>query len=43
MTAVINPFSGETPDAIAKAIARGRATIPTITPEIASETNSFLL
>jgi len=30
--AVIIPFSGETPDAIAKAIESGSATIPTIIP-----------
>jgi len=29
-----NPCSGFTPDAIPKAIARGSATIPIITPEI---------
>ncbi len=29
MTAVMRPFSGDTPDAMAKAIARGRATMPT--------------
>lgn len=34
--AVIIPFSGETPEAIAKAIANGSATIPTINPEIRS-------
>ena len=30
--AVIKPFSGETPEATAKAMARGRATIPTTIP-----------
>jgi len=35
--AVIIPFSGETPEATAKAIASGRATIPTIIPAIISE------
>lgn len=32
MMAVISPLSGETPEAIAKAIASGSATIPTIIP-----------
>jgi len=32
MIAVIIPFSGETPDAMAKAIDNGSATIPTINP-----------
>ena len=32
MTAVISPTSGETPLAMAKAIAIGRATIPTMSP-----------
>ena len=27
------PFSGETPEAMAKAMAKGRATMPTINPE----------
>ena len=34
--AVINPLSGETPDAMAKAMANGSATIPTIRPAIRS-------
>ena len=38
-TALIGPFSGETPEAIAKAIAKGRATIPTIMPA----TTSFII
>ena len=33
MIAVMIPFSGETPDAMAKAMARGSATMPTINPE----------
>ena len=36
MTAVTSPTSGDTPLAIAKAIAIGRATIPTISPAIRS-------
>jgi hypothetical protein len=36
ITAVYSPRSGVTPLAIAKAIARGRATIPTITPAVRS-------
>ena len=32
MTAVKRPLSGPTPDAMAKAIARGRAMIPTVIP-----------
>ena len=35
MIAVIIPFSGAAPDAIAKAIASGKATMPTIIPAIA--------
>ncbi|MPN60108.1 hypothetical protein SDC9_207833 [bioreactor metagenome] len=34
--AVYNPCSGETPEAIPNAIARGRATIPTMIPAIRS-------
>ena len=41
--AVIIPFSGETPLAIPKAIANGRATIPTIRPAIRSAVNVCLL
>ncbi len=41
--AVIIPFSGETPEAIANAIASGNATIPTMTPAITSEANEDLL
>lgn len=37
------PFSGVTPLAIPKAIANGRATIPTIIPAVASEINCFLV
>lgn len=36
ITAVINPFSGETPDAIPNAIANGSAIIPTKTPAVMS-------
>ena len=41
--AVNNPFSGDKPEAMAKAIARGIATIPTITPAMESEKNCFLV
>lgn len=41
MIAVINPFSGVTPEAIPKAIANGKATIPTIIPAVKSEVNCF--
>ena len=34
--AVIIPFSGDTPEAIPNAIARGSATIPTIMPAMRS-------
>jgi hypothetical protein len=37
--AVIIPFSGETPEAIPKAIASGSATIPTMMPAIRSAIN----
>ena len=40
--AVINPFSGLTPEAIPKAIASGNATIPTIIPAIRSVINFSL-
>ena len=43
MIAVIIPFSGVTPLAIPNAMARGSATIPTITPAVASEINCCLL
>ena len=43
ITAVIIPFSGETPEAIAKAIAKGKATIPTMTPAITSALKFSLL
>ncbi len=43
MIAVKSPFSGETPEAIAKAIAKGNATIPTIIPAIISLKNCALL
>ena len=42
-TAVIRPFSGLTPDAMANAIAKGSATIPTITPAITSLENCWRL
>jgi hypothetical protein len=34
--AVMIPFSGETPEAMANAIAKGSATMPTINPDITS-------
>ena len=40
--AVINPFSGATPEAIANAMAKGKATIPTISPAVISEKKCFL-
>ena len=43
ITAVMIPFSGDTPDAMANAMARGKATMPTITPAIRSERNADLL
>ncbi len=43
ITAVINPLSGVTPEAIPKAIASGSATMPTIIPAVKSEVNCFLL
>jgi hypothetical protein len=39
MIAVMIPFSGDTPEAIPKAMANGRATIPTIIPAIRSAEN----
>jgi hypothetical protein len=39
MMAVYRPRSGVRPLAIAKAIARGRATTPTITPAVRSDVN----
>ena len=41
MIAVKSPFSGPTPLAMAKAIAKGKATIPTITPAIKSLKKDF--
>lgn len=41
--AVIIPFSGDTPDAIPNAIAKGKATIPTIIPAMMSAAKVFLL
>jgi len=43
MIAVIIPFSGVTPLAIPNAIARGSATIPTITPAVKSDVNCFFV
>ena len=40
--AVMMPFSGLTPDAMANAIARGRATIPTMMPAMRSDEKVFL-
>ena len=40
--AVINPFSGLTPEAIPNAMANGRATIPTMIPAIRSVMNFSL-
>jgi hypothetical protein len=40
--AVINPFSGDTPEATAKAMANGRATIPTMIPAKTSLGMDFL-
>jgi hypothetical protein len=42
MTAVKMPASGFTPDAIANAMANGRATIPTVTPATMSCMNVAL-
>ena len=39
--AVIIPFSGDTPEAIPKAMASGNATIPTIIPAMRSAINFF--
>ena len=41
--AVIIPFSGDTPDATANAIASGKATIPTIIPANISDIICSLL
>ena len=41
--AVMIPFSGLTPDAIPKAMANGRATMPTMTPAIRSVIRSALV
>ncbi len=43
MIAVIKPLSGVTPEAIAKAIASGNATIPTIIPADKSKKIGFLI
>ena len=42
MTAVKMPASGLTPDAIAKAMARGSATIPTVRPAVKSARNCLV-
>ena len=42
ITAVKIPASGLTPDAIANAIASGKATIPTVMPATRSAPKSFL-
>ena len=42
MIAVIIPFSGDTPDAIPNAMAKGKATIPTMIPAIRSDINVSL-
>ena len=41
--AVMIPFSGDTPEAMPKAMASGRATMPTMMPAIMSEVRVFLL
>ena len=41
--AVMMPFSGDTPEAMPKAIASGSATMPTIMPAMMSEVRVFLL
>ena len=41
--AVMIPFSGDTPEAMPKAMARGSATIPTMMPAIRSFMNVSLL
>ena len=41
--AVMIPYSGVTPEAIPNAMARGRATIPTMIPAMRSDMNVFLL
>ncbi len=41
--AVMIPFSGVTPEAMPKAMASGRATMPTMIPAIRSAMNVFLL
>ena len=41
--AVMIPFSGVTPDAIPNAMAKGRATMPTMIPAMRSDINVFLL
>ena len=40
ITAVMMPFSGDTPEAMPKAMANGRATMPTMTPAIRSRRKS---
>ena len=41
--AVMMPFSGVTPDAIPKAMASGKATMPTMMPAMRSDMKFFLL
>lgn len=43
MMAVTKPFSGDTPEATANAIANGKATMPTIMPENRSFVNCFFV
>ena len=43
MMAVTMPFSGETPDAMPKAMASGRATMPTMMPAMRSAESCCLL
>ena len=42
MMAVIRPFSGDTPEAIPKAMASGNATMPTMIPAMRSFKNLSL-
>ena len=43
MMAVMMPFSGDTPEAMPKAMANGRATMPTMMPARRSDMNCGLL
>ena len=40
--AVMMPFSGDTPEAMPNAMASGRATMPTMSPDIKSAVNEAL-